>query len=1009
MIEGPPAGAAPVPSRGSGGRLDGIDALVMLGILLLAIVSRGYRLEEPRAMYFDEVYHARTATEFLQDWRYGVPHDIYEWTHPHLAKYVMAVSIALFGHDQVVGRQDLGTPVGTALYERPWERDGDRYGDLLWVGGPDGLLAVPASPGTPFRVSSAPVTSLALDPDGHQLYAATPSGVAVLDTGAGSDANLVPLITQAGISQVALAGDGIVTLGDDGSVGAWATDGTPTAAMAIPDAVALAAAAEMRLVVAEPTQVTDAVQTAKTLADITGDDTAVLEARLGSEAPLVVLSVAPDDEMVAAIDDATSDLPGVRVETRPLVAVGTSTAGDLHLLDATTLVEVTDVPLTHPVVAMALDPDLDPATLFVGGGSSLSTVSLGDTGPVASDPLSMPGPVTEIAWDQTAELIHVATRTAADEPTIAVVEPNGLTLFADAVVPAAPAALAVVDRPDVPSAPVRVLSIAPDGVASSIDAGSNAWAWRMPGVLAGALTVLLLYLLARFVSRRRSVGLAVAGLALLEGMMFVTARIAMNDVYVTLFITAAATVFAAVWLGRWRRPWVVAVGLVGVGLLLGLALASKWVGFYAIGGVGLLLLARSALGRVLILLSLIAATAVLGAIAITPADVPDPSRDWTFLALMLGLTGLVGAAIVRRPLPFEPGELRAGGLIGIALGALGLLAGVAGSSTLIAVAGAALALGGLLAIAIGRSPAMATRVAPAPPDTPSFLRPGRRRGVPWLFALACLTVVPVAVYVVSYLPWVALGNQLVAGVPGQAGQTLLDLTRSMYEYHDQLRVAHPASSPWWAWMLDLKPVWLYLGDMAGGLTATIYDGANPLILWSSIAGLIWAGVVGWRRRDPGYALVVVMFLSLWLPWARIDRATFQYHLTSSLPFALLALALLLSAIWHRSRDGRWLVIGFGLAAAVISLALYPTLAALPVGADLGGWVTTLLPTWAYDYQFGVNLDPAVERPLLDATTVLLGIVAVCVTAGAMALASRWTGAGFGAGPHDRPDADVLRV
>ena len=33
-------------------------------------------------MHFDEVYHARTATEFLQDWRYGQSHDIYEWTHP---------------------------------------------------------------------------------------------------------------------------------------------------------------------------------------------------------------------------------------------------------------------------------------------------------------------------------------------------------------------------------------------------------------------------------------------------------------------------------------------------------------------------------------------------------------------------------------------------------------------------------------------------------------------------------------------------------------------------------------------------------------------------------------------------------------------------------------------------------------------------------------------------------------------------------------------------------------
>ena len=32
---------------------------------------RTFRLAEPYQMHFDEVYHARTATEFLQDWRYG--------------------------------------------------------------------------------------------------------------------------------------------------------------------------------------------------------------------------------------------------------------------------------------------------------------------------------------------------------------------------------------------------------------------------------------------------------------------------------------------------------------------------------------------------------------------------------------------------------------------------------------------------------------------------------------------------------------------------------------------------------------------------------------------------------------------------------------------------------------------------------------------------------------------------------------------------------------------------
>ena len=72
---------------------------------------RTFRLEEPYQMHFDEVYHARTAMEFLQDWRYGESHDIYEWTHPHLAKYAMAAGLVLWGEDHVSGTGDLGAPV----------------------------------------------------------------------------------------------------------------------------------------------------------------------------------------------------------------------------------------------------------------------------------------------------------------------------------------------------------------------------------------------------------------------------------------------------------------------------------------------------------------------------------------------------------------------------------------------------------------------------------------------------------------------------------------------------------------------------------------------------------------------------------------------------------------------------------------------------------------------------------------------------------------------------------
>ena len=89
-------------------------------------------------MHFDEVYHARTATEFLQDWEYGMPHDIYEYTHPHMAKYLMAVGIMTLGNNRVTGTTELQTNVKAAAVEERWSPGEDpnmRNGDRLYVAG----------------------------------------------------------------------------------------------------------------------------------------------------------------------------------------------------------------------------------------------------------------------------------------------------------------------------------------------------------------------------------------------------------------------------------------------------------------------------------------------------------------------------------------------------------------------------------------------------------------------------------------------------------------------------------------------------------------------------------------------------------------------------------------------------------------------------------------------------------------------------------------------------------
>ena len=105
--------------------------------------------------------------------------------------------------------------------------------------------------------------------------------------------------------------------------------------------------------------------------------------------------------------------------------------------------------------------------------------------------------------------------------------------------------------------------------------------------------------------------------------------------------------------------------------------------------------------------------------------------------------------------------------------------------------------------------------------------------------------------------------------------------------------------------LDLKPVWFYQGSFAGPTVGAIYDGGNLVLFWLSIPAFAFVAWQAWRRRSLALTLVVIMFACLWLPWARIDRATFQYHYYTALPFVILALAYFLRrAVARALRGGR---------------------------------------------------------------------------------------------------------
>lgn len=948
--------------RERGGRFDRLDVWLLVVLVVATLGLRTFRLAEPPQTHFDEVYHARTGTEFLQHWRYGIdPPQIYEWTHPHLAKYAMAAGLVLFAPGGADATSHLGTPVRDAVVEpRRSDVSGERAGDRLWVVTGDELRGYDlASRANVARWPLAGASAVALDTTGPRLVVGTEAGelltveLSLLDgwrptAVAEPPVDPVPLATlDAPVRSLAAPDDGasfLALLDGDLVVAVEPGSGAELGRTEVPGAVELVPAGRADAVVATLEEVTDPAAVADELAPLIGRDAAELGSALevpppGSEATGQVVLGGVDPDARADLDAAIADgrLPGVAVEQ--VARIAAPEPDGVTLLLGSGALE-TRVPLAGGARGAALVTGIaEYAELYVttttedGARPAFAIVRLDEP---AQSPtiLPMPGEGSRVLWDAASEMVHVLGTTPDGRgSTVYVIEPHGHAVFADNALPFAPATVLLDTAPLHPAGDRGdLIALAPDGAVATAEVGQYPFAWRMPGVIAGALTALFLYVLARVLFARRSVAVLAGVFVLVEGMLFVQSRIAMNDVYVGVFILAAYALFAVVWTGATRARWAFWALMPLVGLLLGLALASKWVAAYAIGALGILVLARSALGRVLLVLGLVALTAVLGWMAIS---VPPEggAGNLTFLVIMIGLTLLAAVVSVLHPIAWSDGEVRFALGAPLALGAL--VAGVAAatgrvgepvvvgpvavSPLQVAFALGLISVGAYAAFALGGRLGFGPWAPPPEPDDPAalleppappaegWLRLGARAGLPVAWLLASLIAVPLVVYVASYLPWAQIDDHaIVEGWPnGHAGQTLLDLTRQMYGYHDNLTEPHAASSPWWAWPLNLKPVWFHQGGYAGDTASAIYDAGNMVVWWLGVPAMAFAAYQAYRRRSLALALIVIGFACQWIPWARIDRAAFQYHYYTALPFVVLALAYFAAELWHGPSPRTW--------------------------------------------------------------------------------------------------------
>ncbi len=212
--------------------------------------------------------------------------------------------------------------------------------------------------------------------------------------------------------------------------------------------------------------------------------------------------------------------------------------------------------------------------------------------------------------------------------------------------------------------------------------------------------------------------------------------------------------------------------------------------------------------------------------------------------------------------------------------------------------------------------------------------------VPWptylAVALIALFVIPAGIYILSWYPFFARGQF----------HTFADLVTyqvQAFDYHKNLVATHPYGSPPWSWPFLSRPV-LYYAEYVGlgndvftgqALIARISNLGNPWIWWTSLPCVASLPYFIVRHRSFPAAVILLGFISQYLPWFPITRVLFMYHMFGGLIFMVLALAFVL--VWFADRlprPRRELLVAAHLAVAVLFFGyFYPTWTALPISTS----------------------------------------------------------------------------
>ena len=166
---------------------------------------------------------------------------------------------------------------------------------------------------------------------------------------------------------------------------------------------------------------------------------------------------------------------------------------------------------------------------------------------------------------------------------------------------------------------------------------------------------------------------------------------------------------------------------------------------------------------------------------------------------------------------------------------------------------------------------------------------------PILMGVICFVILPILVYLMSYIPVYgntndsapydvidAEGNKTTEVAYPNSVKGFIMYQYAMYYYHSNVGkgedyTVHPYSSSWYTWPFMYKPLWFSSDSHENGLRSTIVSMGNPIIWWLSIITAILVILYTIITGDKVGIFIIVLILGTWLPYSLISREMYIYH------------------------------------------------------------------------------------------------------------------------------------